>query len=79
MAEMEVDVSEVVYAGPHVVRPDTYEIEVKVETSPGVPCEYITLRFTPAQATLLARMLQSNQPRAVVDGGLLERIAAHDT
>ena len=75
----EADVSHVVYAGPHAVRPDTYEIEVKVAASPGAPWEYVTLRFRSAEATLLAHMLQSNQPRASVDDRLLEQVAAHDT
>jgi hypothetical protein len=75
----EAKVSQVVYAGPHPVEPGIYEIEVKVEASPGAPWEYIGLRFGPAEATFLAHMLQSNQPGSPADDHLLERVAAHDT
>jgi hypothetical protein len=75
----EAKVAQVVYAGPHAVEPGSYEIEVKVEPSPGAPWEYIALRFGSAEATFLAHMLQSNQPRPPADDRLLEQVAAHDT
>lgn len=75
----EADVSQVVYAGPNAIEPGIYEIEVRIKVSPGAPGEYLTLRFGPAEATFLAHMLQSNQPRPPADDRLLEQVAAHDT
>ena len=73
------DVFEVVYAGPHCVEPDIYEIEVKVEPAPGASSEYITLRFRPREANFLARLLQSNPPQVPAHDRLLDQVAAHDT
>ncbi|HKW55566.1 MAG TPA: hypothetical protein VJO12_17885 [Stellaceae bacterium] len=75
----EANVSHLLYAGPHAVQSDTYEIGVKVEASRGVPWEYTTLRLMSADATFLAHMLQSNQPRPPADDRLLAQVAAHDT
>ncbi len=73
------DVAEVVYAGPHCVQPEIYEIEVKAEPGLGAPATYITLRFRPSDARFLAHLLQSNPPQVPDSGELLDRVAGHDT
>ena len=75
----ELDVVGVSYVGPHCVQTDIYEIDVQVQPTLGAPCGLIALRFRPAEAMVLAHMMQSNPPRARVDDHLMDQVAAHDT
>jgi hypothetical protein len=75
----ELDVLEVSYVGPHCYEADIYEIRVQVQPTPGASWGHIALRFRPAQATFLARLVRGNPPRESVDEHLLEQVAALST
>jgi len=79
MQRCELAVLEVCYVGRHSVEPEIFEIEVRVEPTPGAPADLITLKFRPPQAAFLAQMLQANIPAGRADTRLLQQVAAHNT
>jgi hypothetical protein len=71
----EADVSAIEYVGPHSVRPNLYEIVLLV----GAPMSRLRLLLRPAEAMLLARMLERNPPRVEPEDHLAQDIARLQT
>jgi hypothetical protein len=75
----EVEVSAIEYVGPHSVRPNLYEIVLLVGPAIGAPTSRLRLLFRPAEAMLLAHMLERNPPRIEPEDHLAHDIARLQT
>ncbi len=75
----EAEVSAIEYVGPHPVQPDLYEVALSLGVAVGAPTTHLTLLFRPAEAMLLAHMLQWNPPRVEPEDHLARDIARLQT
>jgi hypothetical protein len=75
----EVEVSAIEYVGSHSVRPDLYEIALTLRAATDAPPAHLSLLLHPAEATLLAHMLQRNPPRIEAEDHLLKDVARFET
>jgi hypothetical protein len=77
--KQEAAVSAIDYVGCHAVRTDLYEIALTLTTTPGGRQTRLSLLLRPAEAALLAHMLQRNPPRVEAQDHLLDDIALLQT
>ena len=75
----ETHVSAIEYVGCHAVRTDLYEIALTLSPTPGGPAMRLSLLLRPAEAALLAHMLQRNPPRVAAQDHVLDDIALLQT
>jgi len=71
----EAEVASIEYVGPHVTKPNRFEVTLTLEAGVGAGSTRLCLVFRATEATFLADMLRANPPQIGTEDHLMPNMA----